>query len=505
MKKRLLVLIGVIVVLASALIIPVGAETNDQVTCSPLSFNLSADLRGVYAWSSFLFIDGPVLVSGKMSSSATVSPGENFNYTVDNIRFTVDSNGYMRAYFYVPGSSLNTSIAFTQNGPSRFSVRPLVDSSSTGVVESISFSYSLSDVVSFIPFLCDSWGFSYPAVVSQDELDQARQEGYQEGYQEGIQSDVGYQEGYDAGVEAGRQEGYQEGVTDGLQQAADMFDSFNVRPIWDFAQLRMIIDVKQVSGGTNRVTLDNVPFTVSDNGTVSFERSIDYLASYLGVDVPLTDVSIHQISFIWASDLGIGNLWDWFPQSPIYTSVSFYSYPAFTCRYERFTTAEYDDTRYGAPTFQIYNNRSAFVTDPTYPYDDIRKISFDFNVFTDTVSMLRTMTFTTDLKISAEGYNAGYVAGYADGTAVVAGPLVDEAYDRGYGTGYVLGFSNGKKEGLQISETGDWKQLMLAVVEAPINTFQSLFNFEVLGLDMRAAFGSMMALCVLLVILKKVL
>ena len=46
---------------------------------------------------------------------------------------------------------------------------------------------------------------------------------------------------------------------------------------------------------------------------------------------------------------------------------------------------------------------------------------------------------------------------------------------------------------------------MLAVTEAPINTFQSLFNFEILGLDMRLAFGSILAVCVLLIILKKVL
>ena len=46
---------------------------------------------------------------------------------------------------------------------------------------------------------------------------------------------------------------------------------------------------------------------------------------------------------------------------------------------------------------------------------------------------------------------------------------------------------------------------MLAVTEAPINTFQSLFNFDVLGLDMRAAFGSVLAVCVVLIIIKKVI
>ena len=58
---------------------------------------------------------------------------------------------------------------------------------------------------------------------------------------------------------------------------------------------------------------------------------------------------------------------------------------------------------------------------------------------------------------------------------------------------------------MNLSKTGDWRNLITAVVEAPVNTFQSLFNFEILGLDMRVAFGTIMSICVLLIIIKKVI
>ncbi len=106
------------------------------------------------------------------------------------------------------------------------------------------------------------------------------------------------------------------------------------------------------------------------------------------------------------------------------------------------------------------------------------------------------------------GYDSGYSSGWGDGTsdyAEIMEEKVAEAYDEGFGAGYNDGYIEGKKEGITVSENGDWIGLMTAVVEAPVNTFQSLFNFNVLGLDMRVAFGSILTLCLLLIVIKKVL
>ena len=113
---------------------------------------------------------------------------------------------------------------------------------------------------------------------------------------------------------------------------------------------------------------------------------------------------------------------------------------------------------------------------------------------------MRSFSISTDIQLLSDVYKEGYVNGYFDGTNTEFSDVKKESYREGYGEGYLWG----KKEGLELSQKGDWTNLMTAVVEAPVNTFQSLFNFEVLGLDMRAAFGSMLAICVLLIIIKKV-
>ena len=113
--------------------------------------------------------------------------------------------------------------------------------------------------------------------------------------------------------------------------------------------------------------------------------------------------------------------------------------------------------------------------------------------------LLQSFTLYSATESYGQGYADGYASGYLEGENIGyingGNDIYDEAFDQG--------FADGKKEGLSISETGDWRNLMLAVTEAPINTFQSLFNFEILGMDMRAAFGSVLALCVVLIILKK--
>ena len=113
------------------------------------------------------------------------------------------------------------------------------------------------------------------------------------------------------------------------------------------------------------------------------------------------------------------------------------------------------------------------------------------------MDLLPNFYLLSDSQMFQIGYTAGYTAGMTTDTS--------EAYSNGETKGYAEGFTAGKAEGLNISKNGDWKNLISAVVEAPINTFQSLFNFEILGMDMRVAFGSIIALCIVLIIVKRTL
>ena len=97
-----------------------------------------------------------------------------------------------------------------------------------------------------------------------------------------------------------------------------------------------------------------------------------------------------------------------------------------------------------------------------------------------------------------ESYNNGYTDGYKTGYNEAEQGVTHTTYNKGYKDG----FSKGKEEGIKLSETGNWRELITSVVDVPSTIFMNLFNFEILGMDMRVAFGSLMALCVIAIILK---
>ncbi len=86
-------------------------------------------------------------------------------------------------------------------------------------------------------------------------------------------------------------------------------------------------------------------------------------------------------------------------------------------------------------------------------------------------------------------FNEGYWSGYYEG--------IGEA-QKSYQNGYITG----KAEGLKAAQSADFTSLFSAVIGAPVNAFQSLFSFEVLGMDMRGFVGSLLMCAVVLIIIK---
>lgn len=100
-----------------------------------------------------------------------------------------------------------------------------------------------------------------------------------------------------------------------------------------------------------------------------------------------------------------------------------------------------------------------------------------------------------------DGYERGESDGYAQGESVGYQNGYQEAEER-YEGEYERGRLAGYREGLETAENGDWKALFSAVVDAPIQTLQGMFNFEILGFDMRLAIGGVLTLCVTLIVVK---
>lgn len=98
-----------------------------------------------------------------------------------------------------------------------------------------------------------------------------------------------------------------------------------------------------------------------------------------------------------------------------------------------------------------------------------------------------------DIDISTSD-NGSYLQGWDDGVAH-ANSIVTES-SASYTAGYTAGIS---------SQEYSFLGLISAVIDVPVKVFVSLFNFDILGFNMLAFVGSLLAICTVIAILRKVL
>ena len=109
--------------------------------------------------------------------------------------------------------------------------------------------------------------------------------------------------------------------------------------------------------------------------------------------------------------------------------------------------------------------------------------------------------------IRQEGFNAGVASvdrvairqeGFNAGVASIDQPALRKE-------GYDLGYSAGKKYAQTVLSAGTFNSLITSVVDAPIKAVTGLLDFEILGQNMLSFLGALMALCLIVFILKRVI
>lgn len=104
----------------------------------------------------------------------------------------------------------------------------------------------------------------------------------------------------------------------------------------------------------------------------------------------------------------------------------------------------------------------------------------------------------TDNEFYNQGYNAGQNDGYNKGYSF--GEY--DGYNSGYKAGNTVGYENGYNKGLSDSNQYTFINLIGATIDAPIHYFQSLFNFELLGVNLSSFLMGLFTLCVVVTIVK---
>lgn len=94
------------------------------------------------------------------------------------------------------------------------------------------------------------------------------------------------------------------------------------------------------------------------------------------------------------------------------------------------------------------------------------------------------------------GYNRGYDEGLAEGNS-----NSEQQYNIGKNDGYNLGYN----QAIDNDDRYSFASLLTSAIDVPVNTFRSLFTFDILGVNLSGFFLGLLTCCIVITIVKKVL
>lgn len=143
----------------------------------------------------------------------------------------------------------------------------------------------------------------------------------------------------------------------------------------------------------------------------------------------------------------------------------------------------------------VSSNGSAFKIDEgTYNSNlQVKAIKIGFGRASDTLDGTVIVQSGQYRNGYANGYNDGETAGFSDGVKV------------GKKDGYEAGYNEGYSYGMKVSDNGGFFGLLTAVVDAPIQAFSSLLNFEIMGVNMKNFVLSILTLALFVAVFRWVL
>lgn len=108
--------------------------------------------------------------------------------------------------------------------------------------------------------------------------------------------------------------------------------------------------------------------------------------------------------------------------------------------------------------------------------------------------------FLSSEDITSIAYSQGYRTGYTNGETT--------GYNNGYTNGYNIGKNDGYNLGYNTALNNDkysFVSLISSVVDVPLKAFTSLFNFEILGVNLSGFFLGLLTCCIVIGIIRLIL
>ncbi len=152
----------------------------------------------------------------------------------------------------------------------------------------------------------------------------------------------------------------------------------------------------------------------------------------------------------------------------------------------RWTNFVYSDKTNGSFTFAVKNDNTNWGFDWSSAF-----ITYSTRTYYLTTALSDNQYYQSGF---SDGSSSGYSLGYSEGNTV--------GYNAGYTAGDSVGYNRGYDAGLNTTNTYSFTNLISAVLDAPINAFTSLFNFEILGVNLSSFLLALFTICVVLTVVK---
>ena len=174
---------------------------------------------------------------------------------------------------------------------------------------------------------------------------------------------------------------------------------------------------------------------------------------------------------------------------------------------------------------RYFNDRIVFVDSNNYTYwNTVQQVTpTSYNIVFDFSSMLEGATlermelgyniaslimFEPLINDSGVQYGIGFDIGYNNGYSAALNNYskeLENEYNKGLESGIKFGYADGYSKGVEDSNNYTFTSLISSVVDVPIRAFTSLFNFEILGINLANFFFALLTICLVLAIIKLVI
>lgn len=317
---------------------------------------------------------------------------------------------------------------------------------------------------------------------------------YDLGYQAaGGDADASYEEGYTAGFNSGFNNGFNEGLSEGYEEGEQAgFDSaIGEMKAGIFARSSLQVSFAMTYSGnttTYDVPLDSSAFIY---GGINFRYLNTYIQDQLGVSTfYLAGLKvIFEEAVSWET---ITNLR--FSTDLINSSTNENVFLTSTVQLIR--DLNYPDL---VMSFDLYEDNGLYRLSDVIAYPSwlIKQMNININMGTRSPGSFNFSIYD-GLSSYTEGYEVGFIDGESQGNSI--------GYDKGYLTGqnagYKEGYNVGKIDGIESANEYSFVGLLSAVVDVPVRAFTSLFDFNVLGINIAQFFLSLLSVAFVLVVVK---